>query len=169
MLACALTGAMGIAVLDAAAGTRTGPDQIARAAQTAAPLSNEALYQLYNSRSWHWKDGAGHFSVKQRRFTAWSGSGKSASFGVGTWFLTEPGKLCFKADWVAKDGKAGEITCFSHRQKAGVVFQKREPDGEWYVFKHARARRGDEITKLRSGDIVSPRLGKIQQQVLRGR
>ncbi|TIM42920.1 MAG: DUF995 domain-containing protein [Mesorhizobium sp.] len=39
-----------------------------------------------------------------------------------------------------KGGAASALTCFSHRKKDGIVIQKREPDGEWYVFTHQDAR-----------------------------
>jgi hypothetical protein len=45
-------------------------------------------------------------------------------------------------------GVASALTCFSHREKGGVVFQKREPDGEWYVFKTTAASTRDEYGKV---------------------
>nr|WP_244491152.1 DUF995 domain-containing protein [Paramesorhizobium deserti] len=134
-------------------------------ASTATPLTSAELYRLYHNRSWIWKDGAGYFSVKGRKFTAVSGNGKAGSYGVGTWFITQPGKLCFRADWHTKSGTAPALTCFSHRKKGNVIFQKREPDGDWYVFKHARVKNGDEYAKLRSGNYVSSRLNKIEARL----
>jgi hypothetical protein len=133
--------------------------------KNATPLTHTELFKLYGQRSWIWKEGAGYFSVRQRRFTAWSKETGDASFGVGRWFITEPGKLCFKADWHAKSGSAPATTCFSHLKRGGVIYQKREPDGEWYVFKHARTRSGDEFTKLRRGNYVSDRLETIQARI----
>ncbi|MDW6023472.1 DUF995 domain-containing protein [Mesorhizobium sp. BAC0120] len=135
------------------------------AARSATPLTTDELFQLYSNRSWLWKDGAGYFLSKQRRFIAATGRGSAGSYGVGRWFLTDPGKLCFKADWHAKSGSAPALTCFSHRKKGGVVFQKREPDGEWYAFKNAPIKAGDEYRKLRPGDYVSASLKKIQSRL----
>jgi hypothetical protein len=112
-----------------------------------------------------WKAGAGYFSTKARRFTAWSRENGSPSFGMGRWFITESGKLCFNADWHAKTGTATAITCFSHRKKGGLIYQKREPDGQWYVFKSRRAQATDEFAKLRHGDYVSSQLGRIEASV----
>lgn len=131
----------------------------------ARPLTSGELYQIYNSQSWLWGVGAGHFSVKERRFTAYSNEGGSPSYGIGQWFITDPGKLCFRATWHAADGSARALTCFSHREKDDVIYQKREPDGEWSVFRNAQPRRSDEWAKLRHGDYVAKRLSRIEARL----
>ena len=128
-------------------------------------LSSGEVYQLYANRSWIWKEGAGYFAAKKRTFTAWSREGDKPSYAQGRWFITEPGKLCFRADWHAADGSAPATTCFSHSEKKGLIYQRREPDGEWYVFKHARARTSDEFAKLRRGDHVGTRMNRIAAQL----
>jgi hypothetical protein len=128
----------------------------------ARPLTSSELYQLYNSRSWLWEAGAGHFSVKQRRFTAFSNESGSLSYGIGQWFITGPGKLCFRAAWHATDGTTSALTCFSHREMDGAIYQKREPDGEWSLFRSAQPRQSDEWAKLRPGDYVATRLSRIK-------
>jgi hypothetical protein len=137
------------------------------AAQFGKTLTAFELYQLYQGRSWIWEDGAGYFSPKERRFTSWTGSGKNASYGEGRWFLTDQGKLCFRATWVAKDGSAPALTCFSHRKKGGNVYQKREPNGDWYLFKQAPIRKADEYAKVRPGDFVSDRYTQVKKQLSR--
>ncbi|MCA1443453.1 DUF995 domain-containing protein [Ensifer sp. IC4062] len=134
-------------------------------AQNATPLTHGELYKLYGQKSWIWKAGAGYFSVRERRFTAWSKENGSPSYGVGRWFITGPGKLCFKADWHAKGGSAPATTCFSHRKQGRLILQKREPNGEWYVFKSAPAQRDDEFAKLRRGNYVSARLNRIEARL----
>jgi hypothetical protein len=158
----AISTCMGIGSLEATAATKS---KASIAAQTATPLTTDELFRLYANRSWIWKDGAGYFPSKQRRFVAATGKGSKGSYGVGTWFLTSPGKLCFRATWHAKSGAAPALTCFSHRQKNGVVYQKREPDGEWYAFKNAPTRRGDEYRKLRPGDYVDAKLNRIKAKL----
>ncbi|MGO6938131.1 DUF995 domain-containing protein [Rhizobium johnstonii] len=162
LLAVVLTG--GIATAASAAGTNE-PAGI----ENAKPMSSAEIYRLYNQNTWMWKAGAGYFSAKARRFTAWSRENGSPSFGMGRWFITESGKLCFNADWHAKTGTATAITCFSHRKKGGLIYQKREPDGEWYVFKSAPAQATDEFAKLRRGDYVSSQLGGIETSVSKTR
>ncbi|WP_379066675.1 DUF995 domain-containing protein [Mesorhizobium sp. UC22_110] len=161
-----------VAALVGAAGAATVAASAAPSAATirqAEPLSNEDLYRLYSQRSWIWKDGAGYFAVPQRRFSAWTGKGKDASYGVGSWFIADAGRLCFRADWYAKSGAAPALTCFSHRRKGNVIYQRREPKGDWYVFANAPVRKGDEITKLRRGDYVVAKLGKVEDKLTLGR
>ncbi|MEY9103416.1 hypothetical protein ABIA24_006389 [Sinorhizobium fredii] len=50
-------------------------------------------------------------------------------------------------------------------KRGNVIYQKREPDGEWYVFKHRRIKADDEFAKLRRGNYVSDRLGAIQTRI----
>jgi len=135
------------------------------AAASATPLTTDELFRLYSNRSWLWKDGAGYFPSKQRQFIAATGRGGAGSYGVGHWFLTDPGKLCFRAEWYAKSGAAPALTCFSHRKKNGVVYQKREPNGEWYAFKNAPVKADDEYRKLRPGDYVSTSMKEIQSRL----
>lgn len=127
----------------------------------AKPLSNSEIYRIYSHNSWMWKDGAGYFAVSKRQFKAWSGKGSNASVGTGIWFITDPGKLCMRATWYEKGTSSPATTCFSHRGKDGVIYQRREPDGDWYIFKHAPTRKGDEITKFRRGDYVSRHLDRM--------
>ena len=88
-------------------------------------------------------------------------------YGDGRWFLTDPGKLCFKATWIGKGGNAPALTCFSHRKNGANVYQKREPDGEWYLFKHTPVKRADEYAKVRRGDFVSDRYTQVKKQLSR--
>lgn len=135
--------------------------QATSGADMAKPLSSSEIYRIYSHNSWMWKDGAGYFAVSKRQFKAWSGKGSKASAGQGIWFITDPGKLCLRATWHEKGTSFPATTCFSHRGKNGVIYQRREPDGDWYIFKHAQTRKGDEITKFRRGDYVSRHLDRM--------
>lgn len=128
-------------------------------------LTHAELYQLYGQKSWIWKEGAGYFSVQARRFIAWSKENGKPSYGVGRWFITGPGKLCFRAEWHARDGSSPATTCFSHAKRGGVIYQRREPDGAWYVFKNARVRSDDEFAKLRRGNYVGASLNRIEARL----
>lgn len=125
-------------------------------ASTGTPLSPDEIFRLYQGRSWMWSQGAGYFSAKANRFTAWSGADGAVSHAEGHWFATAAGKLCFRATWRAQSGSSRNLTCFSHRKLGGVVFQKREPDGEWYVFR-GNTGAADEYLKLRPGNYVKAR------------
>jgi hypothetical protein len=46
-----------------------------------------------------------------------------------------------------------------------TVYQKREPSGEWYVFRHAPPQDGDEFSKLVGQDLVSGDLERIRSEL----
>ncbi len=159
-----LLGAIAGAVSTLSSGAEAAQSKMTKPPVNSTPLTSEELFKLYNNRSWIWKEGAGYFAVKQRQFNAWTAEGKG-SYGLGHWFLTDPGKLCFKATWYAKAGNAIALTCFSHRKKGNVVFQKREPEGEWYAFKTAPASLSDEYRKVRPGDYVTARFNRVRTRL----
>jgi hypothetical protein len=156
VVSLALAGGIALATADASA------EQYAKS-QLGTALTTDELFQLYQGRSWIWKDGAGHFSPRQRRFTATTGNGNS--YGEGRWFLVDPGKLCFRATWTSKDGSKPALSCFSHRKLGANVYQKSKK-GKWYLFKHAQLRKGDEYAKVRRGDYVANRLEKTKARLV---
>jgi hypothetical protein len=123
------------------------------------------LHAIYNDQTWVWSDGAGRMQSDGRRFVAWAGSGASATWAEGRWIITSSGRLCFKARWQSSSGSHPAKTCFIHKQHRGVIYQRKEPSGDWYVFKHAISKDGDEIRKLTNEDLVSKELEKIKSQL----
>ncbi len=136
------------------AGADAPQSDIALAAADSRALTIAEVRDIYESRTWQWEDGAGYFDGRTRAFTSWVGEGDTASYAEGEWFLAETGRMCFRATWSAVDGSAKAVTCFDHRGDGERIFQRRAPDGEWYVFAHAPPQEGDEILKLRYGDLV---------------
>lgn len=130
-------------------------------AQARAMTASE-LYTLYGDKSWRWADGAGLMETKDRRFTAISDSGKQSSWADGRWSVTDRGRLCFLADWHTRSGINPDRTCFIHVIDGDTIYQRREPAGDWYVFKHAQPLPGDEFRKLVREDLVSAELNKRQ-------
>jgi hypothetical protein len=116
------------------------------------------LLTLYGDKSWQWPDGAGFMETRDRRFTAISGSGEQAGWAEGRWSVSDKGRLCFVADWHTKSGVSPGRTCFVHMVDEETIYQRREPSGEWYVFKHAKPAAGDEFRKLVREDLVSAKL-----------
>jgi len=126
----------------------------------ARPMTGVELYMLYRDKSWKWDDGAGRLDDQGRVFTAWSGSGESEFRARGRWIVTDKGQLCLKADWHTPTGTYPDKTCFSHRIVDRTIYQKKEPSGDWYVFRHAVPSEGDEFRKLVREDLVSSRLAR---------
>ncbi|MDX3975774.1 MAG: DUF995 domain-containing protein [Shinella sp.] len=113
------------------------------------------MYKLYRDKSWKWDNGAGLMKDADRHFSAWSNGDKGKSWAEGSWAITETGLMCLKATWYTEKGSFPAKTCFSHRIASGTIYQKREPDGGWYVFRHAMRQKEDEASKLIAGDLVS--------------
>ena len=120
------------------------------------------LHMLYSNKSWQWSDGAGRMDAENRRFTAVSGSGEQSTWAVGRWSVTDAGRLCFIADWHSQSGVVPGRTCFLHVIDNDTIYQRKEPSGGWYIFKHAQPEAGDEFKKLVREDLVSAELEKRQ-------
>lgn len=150
-----------LAGASAATPSRTD-DGTAKLAAAAAPMSARALEALYSGKTWKWKDGGGYFSSDRHRFAGWSQKGDAWSYGKGRWQVNNSGKLCMPAVWYYRTGYSNNVTCFLHREKDGVIYQKPALGGSWYVFQHNPVRRGDEVRKLVPGDRVSKPLARLQ-------
>ena len=121
----------------------------------ATPLSAFELLHLYGGRSWDWGDGAGYFATDAARsFTAYSGDTKA----VGHWSITDRGRLCFSAVWKSPTSAVPAQTCFLHVAVNGTIYQRKLPDGAWYIFRHARPAPSDEARKLVLKNLVSAQL-----------
>ena len=140
-------------------------DPVTLAAESARPMTVDELFRIYNDRTWVWTDGAGYFQPHKRRFLSWVRSGRTSSYGDGNWFMTQDGRICFRATWHATDGAALATTCFQHRTDGRNNYQRRWPDGEWYIFAHRPRRSGDEINKLRAGDRVTPKFERNKKYI----
>ncbi|WP_075654265.1 DUF995 domain-containing protein [Pseudochrobactrum sp. B5] len=128
----------------------------------ARAMSAAELYVLYRNKTWQWPDGAGRMQEKDRTFIGWSGSGNDTRWAEGRWVLSDTGLMCLKAEWHGVQTKQANKTCFRHRIYEDTIYQKKEPSGSWYVFKHAKAADSDEFKKLIAEDTVSAQLAKLQ-------
>lgn len=139
-----------------ASGNTTTPPPDAR------PMTSVELYTLYRDKSWQWPDGAGRLEADGRRFTAWTESGNGATWAEGRWTVSDRGRLCLKAEWHTISGVYPNTTCFSHMKLGDAIYQKKEPSGDWYLFKHAKPADDDEFNKLVGQDLVSKDLERIK-------
>jgi hypothetical protein len=123
------------------------------------------LHVLYQNRTWVWKDGAAYFAKDNRRLRAWT-SQDTAWVAEGRWLVTKDGKMCMEAAWRSKDypGKLGR-TCFSHRINGGNIEQRKDPDGQWYNFKHSAEEPSDEYKKFEQGDTKGAQFEDIRKLV----
>lgn len=133
-------------------------------AEQARPMTPVELRQLYGNKSWVWKTGFGYFSVKQRRFTS---ALRDGSYAEGKWFVAGDGKLCFRADWHEKAGVYRNVlSCLAHRiNDRGVIYQRRVPDGDWYIFRHVPVRKSDEYRTFKPGNYVQKLLERNKRRL----
>ncbi len=132
---------------------------------TATAMTAYELLLLYSGKTWLWRSGAGYMEPEGRVFRAWSSADDKDTFGEGKWELTDTGKLCFRAKWYAANGVADKLTCFSHLQDNGTIYQRRSPRGKWYVFKHADVLAGDEFNKVVPGDLATDGVARIREKL----
>lgn len=138
------------------AGAELGPSENARS------MTGVELYMLYRDKSWTWADGAGRFDDQGRLFSARTGAGDTTAWAQGRWNVTNDGHLCLNAEWHTVSGVHTNRTCFIHKLDRGAIYQKKEPSGNWYVFKHAVPVETDEFKKLVAENLVSPDLATIK-------
>jgi hypothetical protein len=138
--------------------------QIADLAMNAEVVPDKGIYQMYQNRSWLWgREGAGYFAVPRRQFSAWTSDKKGKlGYGDGIWFIPGGGKLCFRAKWHGAGGDSNALSCFEHRQAGRILYQRRVPDGEWYVFRSSHRNLADAFMKLKYGDYVSRKQKQIK-------
>jgi hypothetical protein len=112
-------------------------------------LMKQEVIDLYAGKSWHWSDGVGYFAPKGQ-FSAFAGSGRDRTTVKGDWEVLDGGRLCFAGVWTGRSGRSFAKICFLHKIRDGLIYQRRMPKGEWYVFKHDPEEEGDQ--KLVPGD-----------------
>nr|WP_273793268.1 DUF995 domain-containing protein [Brucella anthropi] len=151
----ALTLVVVLAGIGASAGAASAAnDGLPDGARVMTPAE---IYVLYRDKNWQWADGAGRMESQNRRFTARVDGDKGKAWAEGRWRITWSGQMCFDAKWHLAQGVFPNKTCFSHRVVDGTIYQKREPDGDWYVFRHAGGNKDDEARKLVSIKTIKPK------------
>ncbi len=171
-------GAPGVAIMIGLGGAMAGSGASAEEAGCSAPVAGQEemmalpadvramaateLHALYADKSWRWCDGAGYMQDEGRVFKGWSGSGDKATWALGRWTVTDSGRMCLKAEWHAPSGTYKSDTCFRHMTDGQTIYQQKEPDGTWYVFRHAEPLDSDEFAKLVAEDLVSEKLETLR-------
>ncbi|MEI5680673.1 DUF995 domain-containing protein [Mesorhizobium sp. CCNWLW179-1] len=134
-----------------------------RLPENVRPMSAVELHELYRDKSWKWCDGAAYLQDEGRIFKGWSGSGNRASWALGRWTVADSGRMCLEADWHVQTGASSDRTCFEHMTDGQTIYQRKEPTGDWYVFKHSEPQESDEFAKLVPEDLVSQKLDALRK------
>ena len=133
-------------------------------ADKSAPVGAEDLYKLYRDKTWVWSNGAAYFA-SNGEFDGWSRSGGEAAYGKGRWWVNFLGGMCIKAAWHTKAGAHTSLTCFSHREDGRVLYQKKEPGGDWFVFRSSPGKVDDEFLRLEGGNRIASDLRTAKMEV----
>lgn len=129
-----------------------------------APTAFE-LQLLYADRTWNWKNGAAYFGM-DRRLHAWTKGEDSPAVGEGRWLVTEKGQMCMELAWRSKTySTKPQRTCYSHRVEKGNIEQRKDPDGTWYDFKHAKDDPADEHQKFEAGNTKGAQFDETRKLV----
>ncbi|WP_217576727.1 DUF995 domain-containing protein [Mesorhizobium sp. GbtcB19] len=161
LVACGQLAFSGAA--EAAAAKNNAPVEAA-AKPDSAPSAFE-LQLLYADRTWNWKNGAAYFGM-DRRLHAWTKGEDSPAVGEGRWLVTEKGKMCMELAWRSKTySTKPQRTCYSHRVEKGNIEQRKDPDGTWYDFKHAKDDPADEHQKFEAGNTKGAQFDETRKLV----
>ncbi|MDX0480515.1 DUF995 domain-containing protein [Sinorhizobium medicae] len=133
--------------------------------EEARAMTGVELYMIFRGKSWKWESGAGRMEGEGRVFRAWVQPGSGETWAEGRWSVNDRGQLCLSAVWHSQNATVSDKTCFSHRTLDGTIYQKREPAGDWYVFKHAKRRADDEFNRLVDEDLVDPKLPMVKERL----
>jgi len=148
-----------------------GIDSAPRAAVQASSegyLSPAEIRQMYSGRTWMWSEGGGYFDPSGSFHAAVGDSATTAFLARGTWSAGPQGELCFSALWNGQIGKNDERTCFYHKAEGGRIMQRKGQTGEWYAFRSAPGKAGDEYNKLVQGNRIGTKMGDLRARLLYG-
>jgi hypothetical protein len=137
-------------------------DQVAADAAKGRVLTAKEINAIYEDRTWLWGDGAAYFRTN-KEFFAWFGKDEKASYAEGSWSTNDQGLLCFHATWYGLEGHSASSSCFEHRTDDKNIFQRKTPDGGWYIFSHLPQVPGDLIEKVQNGDRLSDDFQKTKR------
>lgn len=126
------------------------------------PMTAAELRKLFSGKTWLWSNGGGYMDPSGRFYAAVGSKRATGSFARGTWATDGKGRMCFEGRWKAQTGSNSAKTCFTHYVKGAEICQRREPHGDWYVFKHAEAQQSDEFNKIVSGNRISEQFGQVR-------
>ena len=131
--------------------------------EKAKPVSAVELSDLFGDRTWQWSAGGARFVAERRKLIAYSDKDGNPMVAEGHWEVTDKGRLCLVARWMTKSGETPKRTCFRHVRDRGTIYQRREPDGDWYVFRSNRPKPEDEFAKLIKEDTISPNVEELRK------
>jgi hypothetical protein len=156
LLLAALTAVPFTAQSYAASSQKTPP--LPQGAHMMTPFE---IVKLYRGKTWVWPNGGGYFEPGARFFAWSSGTDNTSSYAMGRWMVTEDGRVCMKATWFSGGKGTPATTCFAHSVAGNVIYQRKMPAGNWYVFRADPPAATDEFANLKDGDLVKEKIAEL--------
>lgn len=131
------------------------------------PLSAYEVYSLYRNKTWQWSTGGARFTAHDRKLVAFVDKGNgNRSYAEGNWYVSDLGMMCMQAIWTTAAEAGDARTCFGHAKIGDTIYQRKVPNGEWYVFKHAKPKPNDAYYSLVAQDDITAKALRLKEQFL---
>ena len=94
------------------------------------PVSGQQVIDIYAGKTWVWSEGGSHWGSGGQFTAIWK-----EAVGVGKWYATSKGSLCYEATWKKPGGEGGADIkrCWKHVTDSKGVLWKQDPETEdWY-------------------------------------
>ena len=120
-------------------------------------VSGQEILQIYGGKTWIWSKG-GSYWAPNGQFEAYFGD----AVGVGKWYATNKGSLCYDATWKDKAGGGTESIkrCWRHATDSkGVLWKQDSENKTWY-------RPQQEINeKVKQGNLIKSEVMNMRKKV----
>jgi hypothetical protein len=129
------------------------------------PLTAAAVKKLFGGKTWLWQGGGGYLDPNGSFVAVVGTDAASGTYAEGKWEVNDKGQLCHTEEWRSRSGTSNASTCYTHHAWGGSIYQRKEPGGAWYVFRHAPARNGDPVHNLVQGNRIADQVRQVQTAV----
>ncbi|NVK16163.1 MAG: DUF995 domain-containing protein [Rhodobacteraceae bacterium] len=136
-------------VIAAAPASAAGPDKKNR-------VGGETIAKLYAGKTWIWSKGGTYWAPDGSFQAVWEDS-----VGLGKWYATSKGSLCYEAQWYHGKGEPGDQRkeCYRHiADSQGQLWKYSDKDQSWYKPTREFAER------LKPGNKIASRVRKLRKR-----
>ncbi|MBY6057831.1 DUF995 domain-containing protein [Leisingera daeponensis] len=136
-------------VIAATSAAFAGPDKKNR-------VSGQSIAKLYSGKTWIWSKGGSYWAPDGSFQAIWGDS-----VGLGKWYATSKGNLCYEAVWYDGKGAAGSQhnECFRHvADSQGQLWKYSDKDKSWYKPTREFAER------VKPGNEISSQVRKLRRK-----
>jgi hypothetical protein len=129
------------------------------------PMAAAEVRKLFSGKTWLWQGGGGYLDPSGSFIGVVGNDAATGAYAEGKWEVNDKGQLCHSEEWNSRSGKSNATTCYSHHSWGKAIYQRKEPDGAWYVFQSARARKADPANNLVQGNRIIDQVRQVQPTI----